>query len=46
MTSPDDDKQRQLEAYRLDPCSSKLTTDHGIPVGETDNSLTVGERGP
>jgi catalase len=46
MTSPDDDKQRQLEPYRLDPCSSELTTDHGIPVGETDNSLTVGERGP
>jgi catalase len=46
MTSRDDDKQRQLETYRLDPCSSEMTTDLGIPVGETDNSLKVGERGP
>ncbi|MDN3351563.1 catalase [Actinomadura sp. DC4] len=45
MTSPDD-KQRQLDAYRVDPCSSEMTTDQGIPIGETDNSLTVGERGP
>jgi catalase len=46
MASQDDDKQRQLEAYRLDPCSSEMTTDQGNPVGETDNSLKVGERGP
>jgi len=46
MASQDDDKQRRLERYRLDPCSSEMTTDQGIPVGETDNSLTVGERGP
>jgi catalase len=45
MTSPDD-KQRQLDAYRTDPRASEMTTDLGIPVGETDNSLTVGERGP
>jgi catalase len=45
MTSPDD-KQHQLDAYRIDPCSSEMTTDQGIPVGETDNSLKVGERGP
>jgi catalase len=45
MTSPDD-KQRQLDPYRIDPCSTEMTTDQGIPVGETDNSLTVGERGP
>jgi catalase len=45
MTSPDD-KQRQLDDYRIDPCSTEMTTDQGNPVGETDNSLTVGERGP
>ncbi|MGI5232228.1 catalase [Actinoallomurus sp. CA-142502] len=45
MTSPDD-KQRQLDAYRVDPCAAEMTTDLGIPIGETDNSLTVGERGP
>ncbi|MDB5303893.1 MAG: katE, partial [Phycisphaerales bacterium] len=40
------DKQRQLDPYRIDPCSTEMTTDQGNPVGETDNSLTVGERGP
>jgi catalase len=45
MTSPDD-KQRQLDPHRIDPCSTEMTTDQGNPVGETDNSLTVGERGP
>jgi catalase len=45
MTSPDD-KQRQLDAHRVDPSDTTLTTDQGIPVGETDNSLRVGERGP
>ena len=45
MASPDD-KQRQLDAYRVDPHEAELTTDQGIPVGETDNSLRVGERGP
>jgi catalase len=45
MTSPDE-KQRQLDPHRVDPSSGPLTTDQGIPVGETDNSLRVGERGP
>src|SRR5689334_14477467 len=45
MTSPDD-KQRQLDQYRVDPQDASLSTDQGIPVGETDNSLRAGERGP
>jgi catalase len=45
MTSPDD-KQRQLDTHRVDPGEAVLTTDHGIPVDDTDNSLRVGERGP
>src|SRR6476646_8019781 len=45
MTAPDE-KQRQLDAARIDPCDSALTTDHGIAVGDTDNSLRAGVRGP
>ncbi len=46
MTSPDD-KQRQLDQYRVNPDhGARLTTDQGIPVDDTDNSLKVGERGP
>jgi catalase len=40
------DKDRQLDAARVDPRDTVLTTDQGIPVGETDNSLRAGERGP
>src|SRR5262249_31470426 len=45
MTSPDE-KQSRLDGYRIDPCATEMTTDQGNPVGETDNSLSVGERGP
>jgi catalase len=45
MTSPDE-KQRQLDVHRVDPCEDVLTTDQGIAVDDTDNSLRVGERGP
>src|SRR6201991_430414 len=45
MTSPDE-KQRQLDVHRVDPFEDVLTTDQGIPVDDTDNSLRVGERGP
>ncbi len=41
-----DDKQRQLDDHRVDPGDATLTTDQGVPVGETDNSLRAGERGP
>ncbi|MCW2902689.1 MAG: katE [Streptosporangiaceae bacterium] len=39
------DKQRQLDDYRVGP-EGVLTTDQGIPVDDTDNSVTIGERGP
>ncbi|GGV25003.1 catalase [Actinomadura cremea] len=41
-----DEKQEQLEQWRVSPEAAPLTTDQGIPVDDTDNSLTVGERGP
>ncbi|WP_285495594.1 catalase [Actinomadura sp. NBRC 104425] len=40
------DKQRQLDEFRVDPRDSALTTDLGVRVDDTDNSLSVGERGP
>jgi catalase len=39
------DKQHQLDEYRVGP-EGRLTTDQGIPVDDTDNSVKVGERGP
>lgn len=39
-------KEEQLAAVTVDLRDSRLTTDQGIPVDDTDNSLTVGERGP
>ncbi|MDT3397913.1 catalase [Streptomyces sp. B1866] len=42
-----DHKQRQREAYRAaDPAEGPLTTDQGVVVDHTDDSLTAGERGP
>ncbi|GAA4577609.1 catalase [Planotetraspora kaengkrachanensis] len=41
-----DDKQRQLDAYRVGSEGSRLTTDQGVRVDDTDNSLAAGERGP
>jgi catalase len=44
---PQDAKQRQRDAHRAaDPAGGPLTTDQGIVVDHTDDSLTVGERGP
>src|SRR4051794_41938476 len=46
MTAPED-KDRQLDQVRVNPNhGSRLTTDQGIPVDDTDNSLQAGERGP
>ncbi|MFC6016594.1 catalase [Plantactinospora solaniradicis] len=39
-------KDRQLDEARWDPSEGYLTTDQGIRVADTDNSLTVGDRGP
>ena len=47
MTSDDrTEKDRQLDAARVGQRGSFLTTDQGIPVDDTDNSLKAGERGP
>jgi catalase len=40
------DKDRQLDADRTDPQEKVLTTDQGVAVDDTDNSLHAGERGP
>ncbi|MFH8798922.1 catalase [Streptomyces sp. NPDC017936] len=47
MSDPTDHKQAQREAYRAeDPASGPLTTDQGVTVDHTDDSLAAGERGP
>lgn len=42
----EDRKQDQLEGRRVSPEDAGLTTDQGIRVDDTDNSLSAGERGP
>ena len=39
-------KDEQLERHRSDNDGSALTTNQGVKVSDTDNSLTAGERGP
>lgn len=39
-------KQQQLDSSRVDPAGTALTTQQGVRVDHTDDSLTVGERGP
>ncbi len=39
-------KDEQLDAFRTDPDASPLTTQQGVRVDHTDDSLTAGERGP
>jgi catalase len=39
-------KDDELEAFRERFGSSPLTTDHGIPIPQTDDSLKAGIRGP
>ena len=38
-------KDKQLEAFRRDP-GENLTTNQGVNIDNTDNSLKAGERGP
>ncbi|HEY2669675.1 MAG TPA: catalase [Rugosimonospora sp.] len=40
------DKDQQLAGERVDHAGTRLTTDQGIPVDNTDNSLHAGARGP
>ncbi|GAA2212926.1 catalase [Nonomuraea monospora] len=46
MTDHNSDKQRQLDQYRVDDTNTRYTTDQGVRVEDTDNSLSIGERGP
>ncbi|WP_067126434.1 catalase [Microtetraspora malaysiensis] len=41
-----DEKQRQLDQHRVDLQGTRLTTDQGVLIDDTDNSLQAGERGP
>ncbi len=41
-----DAKQQQLDGVRVDQAGTSLTTNQGVRVDHTDDSLTVGERGP
>jgi catalase len=41
-----DAKQQQLEDYRANRATGYLTTQQGVRVDHTDDSLTAGERGP
>jgi len=39
-------KNEQLEAVRLAGGGTQLTTDHGLPITHTEDSLKAGQRGP
>ncbi|MDJ1431275.1 catalase [Halostagnicola sp. A-GB9-2] len=39
-------KQDQLDEVRENPEGEQLTSDHGVKITDTDNSLKAGERGP
>ncbi|MBV9143564.1 MAG: catalase [Pseudonocardiales bacterium] len=41
-----DDKQRQMDGVRVNLAGTVLTTQQGVRVDHTDDSLTIGERGP
>ncbi|WP_329045885.1 catalase [Amycolatopsis sp. NBC_01488] len=41
-----DAKHEQLEEFRSDPAGTALTTQQGVRVGHTDDSLSAGTRGP
>jgi catalase len=47
LSTPRDRKDDQLERFRAeDPAAGPLTTDQGVQVDHTDDSLAAGERGP
>ncbi|MBB4915003.1 catalase [Streptosporangium saharense] len=46
MADNGDQKQKQLDQYRVDSTDTRYTTDQGVRVDDTDNSLSIGERGP
>jgi len=42
----EESKHRQLDEVRENPEGEELTSDHGVKISDTDNSLKAGERGP
>jgi len=44
--APQSVKDAQLASYQVDNRGQGMTTDQGIPVQDTDNSLKAGDRGP
>jgi catalase len=46
LQSSGDAKDAQLDAFRVAPGAGPLTTQQGVVVDDTDNSLRAGERGP
>ena len=40
------EKQAQIDAFRVNDEGTLYTTDQGVKVDHTDDSLTAGERGP
>lgn len=42
----EDPKQEQMAGRRVSPEGTELTTDQGLRIDDTDNSLSAGERGP
>ncbi|MFD7847320.1 catalase [Nocardia sp. NPDC059764] len=46
MDSERNDKQRQLDSYRVARDRGYLTTQQGVRVDDTDDTVKVGDRGP
>jgi len=46
MSDSQKNKDRRMEPYRRDGEDQYLTTNHGVRVNHTDDSLKAGERGP
>ncbi|MCU4754004.1 catalase [Halobacteria archaeon AArc-curdl1] len=45
-TVDEESKRTQLDDVRENPEGQRLTSDHGVKISDTDNSLKAGERGP
>ena len=41
-----DEKSASMEAFRVEDAGTTMTTDQGIPISHTDDSLKAGVRGP
>ena len=46
LSSKTDDSANSLDRFRTDATGQVLTTNHGVPVGDNQNSLKAGLRGP